>query len=75
MGEHLIDGEFQSDKYNLPPNVVGLSLHDDLIRPKLKEYASAIVTSWIEGDDDEREDVGFALDISEAIWNIESQEG
>ncbi len=40
MGEHLIDGEFQSDKYPwCRRNFVPLKLTDPAARKVLKEYA------------------------------------
>lgn len=40
MGAHLIDGEFQSDKYpTTPPGKVPLSTKDPAAQPHLWEYA------------------------------------
>ena len=40
MGEHLIDGEFQSDKYpTTPRGKVPLSTKDPMAQPILWEYA------------------------------------
>lgn len=40
MGEHIIDGKFQSDKYpTTPPGLVPLSVRDPAAQPLLWEYA------------------------------------
>ena len=41
MGEHILDGEFQSDKYPwCEPGFVPLKLTDPMAQPVLWEYAN-----------------------------------
>lgn len=63
MGDHLINGEFKSDKYPwCPPGFVPLKLTDPDARAVLKDYAERRKVR----------DVVFAQDLLEAIKLKES---
>ena len=65
MGDHLIDGQFQSDKYPwCKPGFVPLKLTDPWARHVLKEYAELRRSL----------DSGFSDDLLEAI-RIEESKG
>jgi len=58
MGDHLIDGEFQSDKYpTCPRGKVPLSVNDPTAQDLLWEYAQRRRSV----------DVGFSLDLETAL--------
>ena len=58
MGEHLIEGEFQSNKYPwCPAGFVPLKLTDPMAQPLLWEYAHTRATV----------DQEFATDLLEAL--------
>ena len=64
MGEHLIDGEFKSDKYDwCPAGFVPLKLTDPDARDVLKEYAKRRTI-----------DAVFCKDLLEAIRIQEDKE-
>ena len=58
MGAHLIDGEFQSDKYpSTPRGFVPLKVSDPAAQPHLWRYAQGHV----------RKDMEFSADLMEAL--------
>src|SRR5271165_5534465 len=65
MGAHLIDGEFQSDKYKTTPRgKVPLSVKDPAAQPLLWEYAER---RRIGSHGSKEADAEFADDLQEAL--------
>jgi hypothetical protein len=61
MGEHLVDGEFKSDKYDwCPPGFVALKLTDTDAQPFLWGYAES----------HRSRDSSFTDDLHQALRNV-----
>jgi hypothetical protein len=59
MGNHLINGKFQSDKYpNTPRGFVPLSINDKVAQPLLWKYAQ----------EHEKIDPEFSQDLLDALY-------